>query len=1126
MAGQAMKLGLLVGAARGHVSWHKNDYDEPFVDEDFQHSLHTVHFVILALVIAGTVCTCALGVFAGVKHRLSLPWVLALVIWTALVGVGVGTWSITYLNTRIVIYTKARSLLLSSVQVGMDGLITALNAGVTKTNEVSEASLDAVQDARSPPALQLGLQILHFLSKRPPRSVSDEGPIDVTTTTESPVSPPVIPSASVSAIRRIYLSLRGGFIGVAIGEPPSLGDVGAACSGVPPGNASGSSGAPDDMYIYARLPPSTNTTFVHCLPVDTPESVMLRVGDMTCAAVAALGCAAVPSATAARCPATCPGASPGLAAARHCHGVVPEDERVVRIRSTSVEMLQMLVTEAGPPEVVMGESVPYAPLAHPWAQQTQPDGDTEVVGSSVMWTVGAPGCGLLMDAPVPGVGGLTVSEQVWSRGERLGAVGLDFSLRALNALAFPASARPTEDADVFALLGDGTVLGGTLWGDGNTTACGTLGPAAPVAASLPARCEVVGTAYEGLLVRLRKLVPQDHAGAPLAWYTALPRKDSLVTMQHGSLLIASAALHIEGGLDAAVVAVVPYGNIMDASDKASILALLHGVLVSMTCGVLLYRWVSSTLKPMAQLEEAMEQVALLKLDQCRKHEASEILEVWAMQVAFSKMLTNMKECRHYLPQSVLYSLPQPEVEARRGRRRSGTAGPNAAPLASPRPGAAAKGNRARTRETEPDAKGGARTPDGTAASNPPAALDVENGGSRAGAGGGHARDQVNGSARRAAVLAKPLMPGGMRCVTLSLVAINVRNFRLLVNQLHKLEDSIRKEKRDGKDERTPRAAGAAAGEDERASLIAVHSVYLETILRYLKPAKGILDEFVGDRVLCAFNSLIVCQDHAMRAAQCAYQVVRALNNDDRTSLQSKAARPNARGGTMEVHAAVHGSTALCGTIGSTELRRFTIVGDATRVVSGLLELGRAWGVDCLVDAAVLADVEAAFLYRKLVQVELPGGSTTLVSQLMDASGGWIHDNGNDPDDLPQWMSSASDSEAAHTDTSRVSSLREVYQHCSEAVEHVYHANYRAAAEAVAQTNVDDAHTQTLGLWIERCASRHPTVPPDPVPLLWCPAPHDEVPMEFPRLAVYPHDPYSPTVGSRPRLTLAGLVQRE
>ena len=123
-------------------------------------------------------------------------------------------------------------------------------------------------------------------------------------------------------------------------------------------------------------------------------------------------------------------------------------------------------------------------------------------------------------------------------------------------------------------------------------------------------------------------------------------------LQEDGSVIASFPMDIEG-LQVLGVIELPHSDLMGTADRVSTRALGTAVGMSSFVSVLFFLVIVAMLRPLGKLAKDMEEVAWMNLDDIADRGQAAAQEIAWMQRSFHRMVSNLREYRQYLPQSIL-----------------------------------------------------------------------------------------------------------------------------------------------------------------------------------------------------------------------------------------------------------------------------------------------------------------------------------------------------------------------------------------------------------------------------------------------------------------------------------------
>ena len=128
--------------------------------------------------------------------------------------------------------------------------------------------------------------------------------------------------------------------------------------------------------------------------------------------------------------------------------------------------------------------------------------------------------------------------------------------------------------------------------------------------------------------------------------------------------------------------------------------------------------------------------------------------------------------------------------------------------------------------------------------------------------------------------------------------------------------------------------------------------YVEVVMQTCKQARGIIDSFSGDRVCVTFNAVLSAAQHVRCATDCA------------VVLSGKAA-----GGS--VICGMSTGTALCGNMGCSGLKKYSVIGKAMTAAHVLVRVASILNERVAMEEAAVETIEHCFAVKSLRMLSLP-----------------------------------------------------------------------------------------------------------------------------------------------------------
>eukprot|EP01065_Artemidia_motanka_P014739 TRINITY_DN18581_c0_g1_i1.p1 TRINITY_DN18581_c0_g1~~TRINITY_DN18581_c0_g1_i1.p1 ORF type:complete len:1292 (+),score=248.31 TRINITY_DN18581_c0_g1_i1:295-4170(+) len=136
--------------------------------------------------------------------------------------------------------------------------------------------------------------------------------------------------------------------------------------------------------------------------------------------------------------------------------------------------------------------------------------------------------------------------------------------------------------------------------------------------------------------------------------------------------------------------------------------------------------------------------------------------------------------------------------------------------------------------------------------------------------------------------------------------------------------------------------------------------YLDTVASECLKQKGVVDQANGDRVVVSFNAAVRGTQHRSQAALLTVRLGSMFSGTSQT--------PSNRKPTIQpIRIALASGNALCGNIGGTTMRRFTILGSLYGWVSALDRLSSKWPCGNICDTSVQEAANGVFDTRLIAK---------------------------------------------------------------------------------------------------------------------------------------------------------------
>ncbi len=129
--------------------------------------------------------------------------------------------------------------------------------------------------------------------------------------------------------------------------------------------------------------------------------------------------------------------------------------------------------------------------------------------------------------------------------------------------------------------------------------------------------------------------------------------------------------------------------------------------------------------------------------------------------------------------------------------------------------------------------------------------------------------------------------------------------------------------------------------------------------------RGTLDKFVGDMVMALFGAPLDDEDHAEHAVATAVAMVKALDELNRD--WAARGRP-----TLGIGIGINSGEMIAGTIGSRQVRSYTVIGDAVNLGARLESLNKEYRTSIIISDATRRQLRSPWPLRPLGSVVVKG----------------------------------------------------------------------------------------------------------------------------------------------------------
>ena len=145
------------------------------------------------------------------------------------------------------------------------------------------------------------------------------------------------------------------------------------------------------------------------------------------------------------------------------------------------------------------------------------------------------------------------------------------------------------------------------------------------------------------------------------------------------------------------------------------------------------------------------------------------------------------------------------------------------------------------------------------------------------------------------------------------------------------------------------------------------NTYFAEMVEIIKSFGGSIDKFMGDAIMALFGAPISYQDNAQRAVKAALAMVQKLPQIDSSHLVLPEGYDK-----LSIGIGIHYGEAIWGSIGSSQKKDYTVIGDTVNLASRLEGLTKMYGKNIIVSDSVAEDLDENFCVHRLDKVAVKG----------------------------------------------------------------------------------------------------------------------------------------------------------
>lgn len=141
--------------------------------------------------------------------------------------------------------------------------------------------------------------------------------------------------------------------------------------------------------------------------------------------------------------------------------------------------------------------------------------------------------------------------------------------------------------------------------------------------------------------------------------------------------------------------------------------------------------------------------------------------------------------------------------------------------------------------------------------------------------------------------------------------------------------------------------------------------YFDQLSQIIKNNQGTIDKYIGDSVMAFWGSPTADKYHALHACRTAYEIIKALNDLNKTWEHDK--KP-----IMPTRIGIHSGEAIIGNLGSSSRLNYTAIGDTVNAGSRLESINTVYGTQIITSQATKDIVDDDFIFRPLDCIAVKG----------------------------------------------------------------------------------------------------------------------------------------------------------
>ncbi len=159
------------------------------------------------------------------------------------------------------------------------------------------------------------------------------------------------------------------------------------------------------------------------------------------------------------------------------------------------------------------------------------------------------------------------------------------------------------------------------------------------------------------------------------------------------------------------------------------------------------------------------------------------------------------------------------------------------------------------------------------------------------------------------------------------------------------------------------------------------NTYFTEMVDIIKSHGGSIDKFMGDAIMALFGAPVSYEDNAQRAVEAALDMIKKVPEIDSSRLILPEGYDK-----ISIGIGIHYGEAIFGSIGCSDKRDYTVIGDTVNLASRLEGLTKMYGKKIIVSDSVAGDLNEEISVHKLDKVAVKGKKIPVSIFAVDAEG--------------------------------------------------------------------------------------------------------------------------------------------